>query len=608
VTYSWYQDSTCTTPITTGGALALSGTGNSTLTVNPALLANQGSYYATATETSQGNSSITATSACSSAATLAVTVGNWQPDAPTTTPRYEALSLMLPNGTFWVAGGQNDSGLLNNDSIYTPATAYTQPTGTSANNLPTNGTWAASTSNSGPTTFVAGPHLDGTATLLPDGEVMIAGGSSGTYAQYGIEIYNPFSQSYRASNVTLNQATTQHVAAFLPNQKVLLAGGTNGDGDTFYNNAYLYTPGPFTGTNDSLLASSGHLSVARAGSRAVTLPDGRILILGGQDATGIDNAVDIYDSGTSTSAYGTTGSTAANPYTAVTGGTGDYFANANCAYTAGPTTCLGTPRLYETATLLNDGRVLIAGGLDNQGNVLNSIEIWDPTANGGAGGFYGLGTYTGPIGSGGTLTLHAAGTLATPRLLHSAVLLANGKVLIFGGTDGTNGDAPLNSAEVIDPNWNPNATGAAMTPSTPASSLNSARLAASSTLLPDGTVLTAGGYGSTPTTPSLLSSENFYAREGYSTAPARAADLNLPTVVPGSATSYTTSVSPGNNEELNFYYWGAPDENITSGQGTSSISFTVDASSTTTPPYHIFVLVTDQYGLSYYKSGNLPTH
>ena len=212
VTYTWYKDSSCsTTPITTTGAFALGGTGNSTLTVNPALLANQGSYYATATETSQGNSSITATSACSSAATLAVTVGNWQIDAPTTTPRYEALSLMLPNGTFWVAGGQNDSGLLNNDAIYTPGTAYSQPTGTGANTLPTNGTWAASLGTGGPNTFVAGPHLDGTATLLPDGEVLIAGGSSGTYAQHGVEIYNPFLQYYRASD---GDAQSGHNAAY----------------------------------------------------------------------------------------------------------------------------------------------------------------------------------------------------------------------------------------------------------------------------------------------------------------------------------------------------------------------------------------------------------
>jgi hypothetical protein len=376
-----------------------------------------------------------------------------------------------------------------------------------------------------------------------------------------------------------------------------LAGGTNGDGDTFYNNAYLYTPGPYTGTNDTLTLSGASLSVARAGSRAVTLTDGRILITGGQDATGIDNAVDIYDSGASATAYGTPGPT--SPYSAVTGGSGDYIANANCtAALPPPTPCMATARLYHTATLLNDGRVLIAGGLDNHGNVLSSLEIWDPAADGGVGGFYPLGTAT----LGGTPSGNAvAGTLADGRLLHSAVLLANGKVLIFGGTDASG--TPVNSAEIIDPNW----IGATPSPSTPASSLNSARLAASSTLLPDGTVLTAGGYGSTPATPSLLSSENFYAREGYSTAPARAADLNLPTVVPGSATVYTTSVTPGPNEELNFYYWSAPDEVFT-GQGTSSISFTVNASSTTTPPYHIFVLVTDQYGLSYYKSGNLPTH
>jgi hypothetical protein len=87
--------------------------------------------------------------------------------------------------------------------------------------------------------------------------------------------------------------------------------------------------------------------VGRAGSKAVTLKDGRILILGGQDAGGIDNAVDIYDSVTSATAYGTPGPT--GPYTAVTGAIGDYMANANCAYTSGPT------HLHDLATPVPHG-------------------------------------------------------------------------------------------------------------------------------------------------------------------------------------------------------------------------------------------------------------
>jgi hypothetical protein len=132
------------------------------------------------------------------------------------------------------------------------------------------------------------------------------------------------------------------------------------------------------------------------------------------------------------------GSTTANPYTAVTGGSGDYIANANCAYALPPPTpCMATPRLYQTATLLNDGRVLIAGGLDNHGNVLNSIEIWDPDGQRGVGGFYPWARRFWRHPDRAT----PAGTLAHGRLLHSAVLLANGKVLIFGGTDGTTADA-----------------------------------------------------------------------------------------------------------------------------------------------------------------------
>jgi RHS repeat-associated protein len=88
-----------------------------------------------------------------------------------------------------------------------------------------------------------------------------------------------------------------------------------------------------------------------------------------------------------------------------------------------------TPRSHHTATLLTDGRVLIAGGLDGQGNALSQIELWD-------------------YRNGQSTTL-AVG-LKTPRSGHSATLLPDGTVLLWGGQD-QNG-SPLNFGEIIEPN------------------------------------------------------------------------------------------------------------------------------------------------------------
>jgi hypothetical protein len=532
------------------------GTG-ATLTISNALLANGGSYYVQATDVSTTPTGTTSAPTLSDAIPVTVDVGTWSlVDGNLQSPRYDAMSLMLPNGKFWIAGGMNDSGLLSNDDLYTP----TGQTG-----------WAVSSGNG---VFTAGPHLEGTATLLPNNTVLIAGGSDGQDGKFGMEIYNPTTQAYATDNVTLAQPTTQQVAALLPNQSVLLAGGSNGWSDTFYNTAYLYTVGSTPGTNDSLAPSNAHLSVGRAGARSLVLGSGRVLILGGQDAYGVDNAVDIYDSSPEPITYDS------QLYT-TSGSAGDEIAQANCSATpVNGSMCMASPRLYHTATLLNDGRVLVIGGTDNEG-VLGSIEIWDPTLNGGMGGF------------------SPDGALATARMAHSAVLLENGDVLVFGGEDG-DGNA-LSSAEVVDPNWQTDLWPSA---SIPASSQLANRLLAASTSLPNGNVLTAGGINPlAEDAQTFNTSEIFHALEGYSSALPETFTLNgAGSAVTPNSTGNVASVTGQTPGYFTNYSWSVTNGTITSGQGTSSITYTAGSGLTET----LSVQVTDQYGQSQVLNGTTP--
>jgi hypothetical protein len=118
------------------------------------------------------------------------------------------------------------------------------------------------------------------------------------------------------------------------------------------------------------------------------------------------------------------------------------------------------PRYNATATRLNDGRVLLAGGMTATG-VTDHAELYDPVAN----------TWT------------ATGALTEPRTSHAAVLLPDGRVLVAGGAD--DGGAVSATAEVYDP-----ATGT-WTPTSGV--MSAARENMHAALLDDGRVLVAGG-------------------------------------------------------------------------------------------------------------------
>lgn len=264
-----------------------------------------------------------------------------------------------------------------------------------------------------------------TATLLPDGRVLVAGGFTGGNHFDSTEVFNPANETF-ANGASLSVARAGHTATLLANGKVLIAGGYNG---TYLASAELYDPvtNSFTPVRAMNAARSGHV--------ATLLPNGKVLLAGGVGTgwTFLATA-EVYDPAT-------------NTFTP----TGDMLA----------------ARESHTATLLNNGKVLIAGGHRGRRpsvTIYSSTEIYDPA--------------TGRFTAGGDMT--------RLRHKHEAVLLADGRVLIAGGSDERDGKGAYANAEVYDPISNTfRATG----------NMNSARykLQGTAVLLSNGKVLVAGG-------------------------------------------------------------------------------------------------------------------
>ena len=327
-----------------------------------------------------------------------------------------------------------------------------------------------------------------TATLLANGKVLVAGsGNQDGYCLNGLssaELYDPVANSFALTGA-MTIGRYAHTATLLANGKVLMTGGFSSESDCpgagitpALTTAELFDP--FNGS----FAATGSMAEDRGGHTATLLTSGKVLIVGGGKVGG--DAPPFFGDG----------SVAAEVYDPTTG-----------AFTS--TGNMGTGRVGQTATLLNDGKVLIAGGWTGS-QPIATAELYDPgtgtfsltgsltSARAGhtatalqdgrvliTGGFTAyhagpdqVGSDTAEIYNPATGLFQVTGSMAVARWLHTATLLPNGTVLVVG--DGV-------VSELYDP---------IATSFLPSASTETTRLGHSATLLQNGNVLVIGGSGS----------------------------------------------------------------------------------------------------------------
>jgi hypothetical protein len=234
-----------------------------------------------------------------------------------------------------------------------------------------------------------------TATLLSDGRVLVTGGlERDRVALNSAEIYDPKAGQFSLAG-PMTTKRTGHTATLLRDGRVLLTGGS---ANTFYQGALasaeIYDPAKGS------FRAVGSMSAARLAHRATLLPDGRVLITGGQAVTdGKLNSAEIYDPATET--FQLVGS-------------------------------MHAPRADHTATLLNNGLVLIVGGGSSNGpgeEPVASAELYDPAQQ----------------------TFRLTGSMSVVRFKHSATLLPDGRVIVIGGTGVRLWESRYSSSEIYDP-------------------------------------------------------------------------------------------------------------------------------------------------------------
>ncbi|HVE47443.1 MAG TPA: kelch repeat-containing protein [Acidimicrobiales bacterium] len=349
--------------------------------------------------------------------------GTWSTTGAPNMGRYGHTATRLASGMVLIAGGTTSTGSTDSFEIYDP----------------TSRSWTISGS-------MQAPRKGHSATLLRDGRVLVVGGSAspGNLA----ELYDPQRNSWALTG-PMAVIRAEHTATLLPNGKVLVAGGDVGFTPTA--SAELYDP--LTGS----WAATGMMVTPRVQHTAVLMDAdpcgalcGKVLVTGGEAEKSVTSSAtydlsltEIYD--TTTGMWSSTGAmaTGRSDHTAtlllngkvlVAGGTaGDSRAAIDTPTaeiydpvlrTWSNTGSLASPRSSHSASPISGGRVLVAGGRNNNSESsfeLQSVEIFDSATNSWA----------------------AAASLSVPRRIHSATALGSGAVLVSGGVGAAGGSSEL---------------------------------------------------------------------------------------------------------------------------------------------------------------------
>jgi len=320
----------------------------------------------------------------------------------TISARFAHTATLLSNHKVLVAGGMERNGVwLESAELFDPAT----------------GQFAAAGN-------MAAPRAGATATLLANGKVLVAGGATSVgRSQATAELFDPVANTFSATG-TMTSPRSDAVAVLLQDGRVLIAGGgAAGDNDRLAT-AELYDP--VTGR----FIPTGAMHSAPSYQVAMKLRDGKVLVAGGISRGDfpdpqVEASAEIYDP--ATGRFTLTGSMSVPRYKqgaallpdgrvlvvgGQTGGSyGDRLASTEIfdpragRFLSGPQMHVSRFKLHDGVVALRDGRVLVAGGADQ-------MELYDPS-------------------SGSFLTV--GGVTLDGFLFSTATLLGDGRVLLVNG-------------------------------------------------------------------------------------------------------------------------------------------------------------------------------